>query len=98
VAVLNVTDARTHLPALLDRVDQGEEVTITRHGRPVAVLVSPSALRARRADGVLAEAEAIGQLLDEPAAGLVTPPALSPERADELAAGLRDERSRSSRD
>lgn len=32
-------EAKTHLSALLDRVERGEEVTITRHGRPVAKLV-----------------------------------------------------------
>ncbi|MBI5814243.1 MAG: type II toxin-antitoxin system prevent-host-death family antitoxin [Nitrospinae bacterium] len=30
--------AKTHLSSLLDRVEQGEEITITRHGRAVAVL------------------------------------------------------------
>jgi prevent-host-death family protein len=32
-------EAKTHLPALLDRVAQGEQITITRHGVPVAMLV-----------------------------------------------------------
>ncbi len=32
-------EAKTHLPALLAKVEQGETVTITRHGRPVARLV-----------------------------------------------------------
>lgn len=32
-------EAKTHLPALLDRVAQGEQITITRHGIPVAMLV-----------------------------------------------------------
>jgi len=32
-------EAKTHLSALLDRVERGEEVTITRHGRAVARLV-----------------------------------------------------------
>ena len=32
-------EAKTHLPRLLDRVAQGESVTITRHGHPVAQLV-----------------------------------------------------------
>lgn len=32
-------EAKNKLSALLDRVEQGEEVTITRHGRPVARLV-----------------------------------------------------------
>ena len=35
-------EAKTHLPALLDRVAQGEQITITRHGVPVAMLVPPS--------------------------------------------------------
>ena len=32
-------EARNKLSALLDRVEQGEEIIITRHGRPVARLV-----------------------------------------------------------
>lgn len=32
-------DAKTHLSQLLDRVEQGEEIEITRRGRPVARLV-----------------------------------------------------------
>jgi prevent-host-death family protein len=32
-------EAKTHLSALLDRVEKGEEITITRHGKPVAKLV-----------------------------------------------------------
>jgi len=35
-------EAKTHLPALLDRVAQGERISITRHGVPVAMLVPPS--------------------------------------------------------
>jgi prevent-host-death family protein len=35
-------EAKTHLPALLDRVAKGEEITITRHGVPVAKLVPSS--------------------------------------------------------
>ncbi len=32
-------EAKTHLPALLKRVEAGESITITNHGRPVARLV-----------------------------------------------------------
>ena len=32
-------DAKTHLPALLERVSKGESIQITRRGVPVAVLV-----------------------------------------------------------
>lgn len=45
---VSLTDARATLPALLDRVEAGEEITLTRHGRSIAVLVSPEALRHRR--------------------------------------------------
>ena len=31
-------EAKTHLPRLLKRVAQGESITITKHGVPVAVL------------------------------------------------------------
>jgi prevent-host-death family protein len=34
--------AKTHLPALLERVGHGEEIVITRNGRAAAVLVSPT--------------------------------------------------------
>ncbi|HUG40712.1 MAG TPA: type II toxin-antitoxin system prevent-host-death family antitoxin [Longimicrobiales bacterium] len=34
-------EARTHLSALLDRVESGEHISITRHGRVVAVLAPP---------------------------------------------------------
>ena len=32
-------EARTDLPRLLDDVEKGERITITKHGRPVAMLV-----------------------------------------------------------
>lgn len=35
-------EAKTHLPKLLERVEQGERFLITRHGRPVAELVPVS--------------------------------------------------------
>ena len=33
------SDAKRHLPRLLDRVARGESLTITRHGKPIARLV-----------------------------------------------------------
>ena len=32
-------DAKTHLSSLLDKVEAGEQVLITRHGKPVARLI-----------------------------------------------------------
>jgi prevent-host-death family protein len=34
-------DAKNTLGSLLDLVEKGEEITITRHGKPVARLVAP---------------------------------------------------------
>lgn len=47
-------EAKTHLAALLDRVERGERVTITRHGRPVAVLVPPPGAPGRTAEEAVA--------------------------------------------
>ncbi len=39
MAEVGAFEAKNKLSALLDRVEQGEEIVITRHGRPVARLV-----------------------------------------------------------
>ena len=41
MAVMTISEARAALPEVLNRVAGGEEITITRHGRPVAVVVRP---------------------------------------------------------
>lgn len=84
-----MTEARASLPAILDRVIAGEEVTITRHGREVAVLVRPDAIRVRRADHALAEAERLRSLVDQGRnARLADAPVVSAERAEELVADV----------
>jgi prevent-host-death family protein len=40
--------AKTHLSSLLDRVAEGEEVLITKRGKPVAGLVSPARINRQR--------------------------------------------------
>ena len=40
-------EAKTHLSALLDRVANGEKITITRHGVPAAVLMPVSEIPAK---------------------------------------------------
>lgn len=45
---VNVHEAKTHLSRLLQRVEAGEEVLISRAGRPLARLVPVKAPRARR--------------------------------------------------
>ena len=41
MAQIGAYEARTHLAELLDRVERGERIVITRHGVPVAVLQPP---------------------------------------------------------
>jgi len=36
---IQASEAKTHLPQLLDDIERGETVIITRHGRPIARLV-----------------------------------------------------------
>jgi prevent-host-death family protein len=43
------SEAKSHLPQLLDDVEQGETLIITRHGRPIARLVPE---RDRRRDEI----------------------------------------------
>jgi prevent-host-death family protein len=39
MATVGSYEAKTHLPALLERVQAGESIVITKHGRAVARLV-----------------------------------------------------------
>jgi prevent-host-death family protein len=41
----SANEAKTHLPQLLERVAQGEEFTITKHGKPVARLVPAAPIK-----------------------------------------------------
>lgn len=87
---MTASEARAALPELLSRVEHGEEVTITRHGRPVAVLVRPDALRSRRAREALDGAERIHELLAEAAAAARPEGAgLTAQRAEELIGEIR---------
>jgi antitoxin (DNA-binding transcriptional repressor) of toxin-antitoxin stability system len=90
--IMTVSEARASLPELLTRVEAGEEVTITRHGRPVAVMVRPDVLRPR-AQVVIEEAARLHEELmaardEEFSIG----PGLTPERAEELVREIRADR------
>jgi prevent-host-death family protein len=47
---IQASDAKTHLLQILDEVERGESVTITRRGRPVARLVPASEEREEQID------------------------------------------------
>lgn len=47
-------EAKTHFSSLLDKVENGEEVLITRHGKAVARIVPETAVADGRLDDVVA--------------------------------------------
>ncbi|MGD9981491.1 MAG: type II toxin-antitoxin system Phd/YefM family antitoxin [Hyphomonadaceae bacterium] len=47
-------EAKTQFSALLDKVEQGEDVIITRHGKPVARLVKAEAASLEQVDAAIA--------------------------------------------
>lgn len=95
MTTMTVTEARAILPELLDRVDGGEEITITRHGQPVAVVVRPDALRFRRADVALAAADRLGEVLARGRSSkLSSQHGIEPDRADALVREVRAGRQR----
>ncbi len=91
---MTVSKARAALPQILQRVLAGEEVTITRHGEPVAVIVRPDTLRARRAGERLRDADRVRDLLASGRRATLHPrPSLTEQQADELLADVQAARS-----
>jgi prevent-host-death family protein len=91
--IVTASDAPASLPDLLDRVASGEEVTITRHGQPTAVLVRPDALRSRRAPELFTKADELHDLIESARhLELSSLPGISKERAEELVAAVRSSR------
>ena len=60
-----VSEARAQLPKIIDRVEAGNEVTLTRHGRAVAVIRRPDADRRQRLASVQAQAQRLDDLIDQ---------------------------------
>lgn len=88
---MTVSEARAAWAEVLAQVEGGEEVRLTRHGRPVAVVVRPDRLPPRpRVAEVYADAERIGRMLEEARKRPLGPGrALDPEYAEELIAEIR---------
>ncbi len=86
---MTVSEARAALPDVIQRVTDGEEITVTRHGTPVAVVVRPDALRSRRAGPTLSRAEQIHKLLTAAGKAPLSAPSLTEDRADELIRDVR---------
>jgi prevent-host-death family protein len=93
MTTMTASQARAALPDILDRVERGEEVTITRHGEPVAVVLRHDAVRTRRADQALADAERLRSMLERARSTSLSDAApIAAARADELVAAIADAR------
>lgn len=86
---ISASDARQTLPAQLDLVEAGEEVSITRHGRVIAVLVRPDLLAARRAPEAWKIADSVATRLEAARENPLQPTPISEQRADELVESIR---------
>jgi len=51
---IQASEAKTHLPQILDEVERGETVVITRHGRAIARLVPEAQCRQAEVDQAIA--------------------------------------------
>jgi prevent-host-death family protein len=70
---VQITVAKAHLSALLERVEAGEEIVIARRGKPVARLI-PEPRASRSAADVFREVWAAGELDIKAPADLVAKP------------------------
>lgn len=61
----SLSEARANLPLLLTRVADGEEITITRHGHPVAVVVGHDRWMKTARYEVLEQARELRKRMDE---------------------------------
>jgi prevent-host-death family protein len=58
---IQASEAKTHLPQLLDDVERGETVVITRHGRAIARIVPEAHLRQADIDEAIENIKALRQ-------------------------------------
>jgi len=56
---VQASEAKTHLPSLLDAVERGETLVITRHGKPIARIVPEAPRRQAEIDGAIEDIKAI---------------------------------------
>ena len=90
---ISVSEARATLPEILSRVEAGEEITLTRHGVPVAVVVHPGTLRHRRAATAFELAKRLGDRLDaERGRPFELSGSVTAEFADDLVRSVRADR------
>ena len=58
---VKASEAKTHLPQLLDEVERGETIIITRHGRRIARIVPDAERRQQEIDEAIADIKKLGK-------------------------------------
>jgi prevent-host-death family protein len=58
---VKASEAKTHLPQLLDEVERGETIIITRHGRAIARIVPERDLRRQEIDRAIEDIRELGK-------------------------------------
>jgi prevent-host-death family protein len=58
---IQASEAKAHLPQLLDDVERGETLVITRHGRPIARIVPEADRRQAEVDKAIANIRVLRQ-------------------------------------
>lgn len=91
---MSITEARARLPEVVDRVLAGEEITLTRHGASVAVVVRPDVLALRRASAASDLSLAFHDRIEAARGQPLKKAVLTSERAEELVGAVRLSRKR----
>ena len=95
---MSVSEARAALPRVLDRVADGDQVTITRHGKPAAVVVRPDRVPPSRTADMEARAAKIKAEMEQARSMPIDwslwdkPSSLTPEQVEEWVAEIRADR------
>ena len=92
MSVLTVTQARAKLPLLIDQIQSGQKVILTRHGEAVAVMISPDAAMRYRNAAIWEQADSLLARLEEARKQPLATAEVASARADELVSAIRVER------
>ena len=58
---VRASEAKTRLPQLLDEVERGETIIITRHGRPIARIIPEAYQRQEEIDQAIGDIKELGK-------------------------------------
>jgi antitoxin (DNA-binding transcriptional repressor) of toxin-antitoxin stability system len=89
MVTMTISEARSVLPALADRVRAGEEITLTQHGEPVLLLTRPDDELRRRNPEHWAAVDRFQKWMAEAGSEPFHPVEVPPGWADEMVADIR---------